>query len=176
VAPEPPSAASGSSSGASGSSSGASGSPSGASGSPSGASGSSSALSGAPIERFAGDPPSPWEERYSFSRIVRAGPFVMIGGTTAVDPCGFVIGETPREQTIEILRKLMALLARAGCALEDVVEAHAYVTDISRSDEVGLIFGELFGSVRPLLTMVEVSALIDPRMLVEISLTAYRPA
>jgi enamine deaminase RidA (YjgF/YER057c/UK114 family) len=127
------------------------------------------------VERLAGDPPSPWEVKYGFSRSVRAGDLVLIGGTTSVDELGFVIGINPYEQAVEVLAKLVRELGRAGAGIEHVVSAHAYVTDISRSDEVGRAFGEVFAEVRPLLTMVEVSALIDPRMLVEIEATAYLP-
>jgi enamine deaminase RidA (YjgF/YER057c/UK114 family) len=126
------------------------------------------------VVRLAGDPPSPWESRFGFSRVVKAGPFVMIGGTTAADPLGFVIGETPREQTLEIVRKLAAELARAACAIADVIQARVYLTDISRGEVVGMTLADVFSAGRPLLTMVEVSALIDPRLLVEIELTAYR--
>ncbi len=126
------------------------------------------------IRRLAGDPPSPYELEFSFSRVVEAGPFVQIGGTTSVDRSGCVIGMTPYEQAIEIFRKLLAELARTGLGIEHVTETRAYVTDISRAAEVGRAHGEVFGQVRPLFTMVEVSGLIDPRMLVEIELTAYR--
>jgi enamine deaminase RidA (YjgF/YER057c/UK114 family) len=129
----------------------------------------------ATVRRLAGDPPSPYETAYGFSRAVCAGPFILIGGTTSVDPFGFVIGVTPYEQAAEVLRKLLRELERAGGEVGDVVALRVYVTDISRADEVGRAFGEVFAEVRPLLTMVEVSALIDPRMLVEIELTAYRP-
>jgi enamine deaminase RidA (YjgF/YER057c/UK114 family) len=127
------------------------------------------------IERLAGDPPSPYEVKYGFSRVVRAGDLVMVGGTTSVDELGFVVGINPFEQTVEILAKVVRELGRAGAGVADVVSAHAYVTDISRADEVGRAFGDVFGEVRPLLTMVEVSGLIDPRMLVEIAATAYLP-
>ncbi len=125
------------------------------------------------VSRLGGDPPSPFEERFAFSRVVRAGAFVLIGGTTSIDPTGVVLGESPREQTLEILRKIEHELGRAGAGLADVIETRAYVTDISRAEEVGLAHGESFGDVRPLMTMVEVSALIDPRMLVEIEAVAY---
>ena len=124
------------------------------------------------VERLAGDPPSPWEGAFGFSRVVVAGGFVLIGGTTSVDENGVVVGETPYEQTVEILRKLDHELGRAGCAVSDVVQTRVYVTDISRSEEVGRAHGEVFGDVRPLMTMVEVSALIDPRMLVEVEVMA----
>jgi len=125
------------------------------------------------VERLPGDPPSPYEGRYGFSRVVRAGPFVLVGGTTSVRPDGCVIGYTPYEQTVEILHKLVHELARAGATSADVIQTQCYVTDISRADEVGRAHSEVFGAVRPLMTMVEVSALIDPRMLVEIEATAY---
>ena len=124
------------------------------------------------VNRLAGDPPSPYETAYGFSRVVRAGQFVLIGGTTSVGPGGSVIGETPAEQTSEILRRIEHELSRAESALADVVQIRVYVTDISRADEVGRVFGEAFGSIRPLMTMVEVAALIDPRMLVEIEAIA----
>ena len=123
-------------------------------------------------ERLRGDPPSPWEEPFGFSRVVRAGDFVIFGGTTSVGPEGVVIGETPYEQTVEILRKLAHELSRAGASLPDVVQTRIYVTDISRAAEVGRAHGEVFGDVRPVMTMVEVSGLIDPRMLVEIEAVA----
>jgi enamine deaminase RidA (YjgF/YER057c/UK114 family) len=124
------------------------------------------------IERLGGDPPSPWEGAYGFSRLVRAGSLVLVAGTTSVDADGVVLGETPYEQTREILRKLVAELARVGVGPADVVRTRAYVTDISRADEVGRAHGEVFGDARPVMTMVEVSALIDPRMLVEIEAEA----
>ncbi len=128
-------------------------------------------MSGA--QRLGGDPPSPFEGRYGFSRVLRAGPFVVVGGTTSIDPDGVVLGGGPYEQTIEIFRKIEHELDRIGASLADVVSNRVYVTDISRSDDVGRAHGELFGDHRPLMTMVEVSALIDPRMLVEVETTAY---
>jgi enamine deaminase RidA (YjgF/YER057c/UK114 family) len=124
------------------------------------------------IERLAGDPPSPFEGRYGFSRVVITGDFVLVGGTTSVDPEGVVHGETPYEQAVEIFDKLEHELARAGAAPADIVQTRAYVTDISRADEVGRAHREALGQVRPLMTMVQVGALIDPRMLVEIECVA----
>jgi enamine deaminase RidA (YjgF/YER057c/UK114 family) len=125
------------------------------------------------IERLAGDPPSPYEVDYSFSRVVRAGGFVKVGGTTSIDENGVVLGETPYEQAVEILRKLTHELERGGASLSDVVETHVYVTDISRGAEVGRAHSEVFGTIRPLMTMVQISALIDPRMQVEIEALAF---
>jgi enamine deaminase RidA (YjgF/YER057c/UK114 family) len=124
------------------------------------------------IRRLGGDPPSPWEEPFGFSRVVQVGSMVLVGGTTSVDVDGVVVGDTPHEQTVEILRKLKHELGRAGARLDQVVQTRVYVTDISRAEDVGRAHGELFGDVRPLMTMVEVSGLIDPRMLVEIEAVA----
>ncbi len=110
---------------------------------------------------------------FGFSRIVKAGPFVLVGGTTSVDEDGAVVGDTPYEQTVEILGKIAGELNRGGVGVADVIQTRVYVTDISRADEVGRAHGEVFAEHRPLMTMVEVSALIDPRMLVEVETVAY---
>jgi enamine deaminase RidA (YjgF/YER057c/UK114 family) len=126
------------------------------------------------VTRLGGDPPSPYEGMFGYNRMVVAGPWVLIGGTTSVDPSGYVVGTTPYEQTMEILRKLLHELSRVGFTADDVVQTRMYVTDISRCDEVGRAHGEAFGDAGPVTSMVEVSGLIDPRMLVEIELVAYR--
>jgi enamine deaminase RidA (YjgF/YER057c/UK114 family) len=120
-----------------------------------------------------GDPPSPYEQQYGFSRIAQVGNLVLIGGMTSVGPGGSVLGETPYEQTIEILGKLRHELGRVDLGPEHVVATRIYVTDISRADEVGRAHGEFFGAHRPLMTMIQIAALIDPRMLVEIELIAH---
>jgi enamine deaminase RidA (YjgF/YER057c/UK114 family) len=125
------------------------------------------------IKRLAGDPPSPWEGEYGFSRIVCAGHLAIFGGTTSVDGNGVVIGRTPYEQAVEIFGKLGHELARVSARVEDVVMTRIYVTDISRADEVGRAYSEFLAAARPVMTMVEVSALIDPRMLVEVELMAH---
>jgi enamine deaminase RidA (YjgF/YER057c/UK114 family) len=98
---------------------------------------------------------------------------VLVGGTTSVGVDGIVLGMTLYEQTVEILRKIEHELERVGAGAADVIQTRVYVTDISRAEEVGRAHGELFGEVRPLMTMVEVSALIDPRMLVEVEAVAF---
>lgn len=123
-------------------------------------------------ERLAGDPPSPYEGQFGFSRVLKAGQFVLVGGTTSIDLDGVVRGDTPYEQTVEILRKIEHELGRMGVSKAEVIQTRVYVTDISRGAEVGRAHGDMFGDVRPLMTMVEVSALIDPRMLVEIEVVA----
>jgi enamine deaminase RidA (YjgF/YER057c/UK114 family) len=124
------------------------------------------------IVRLQGDPPSPYELQFAFSRVVRAGEFVLVGGTTSIDVHGMVSGATPYEQAIEILRKVAHELERVGLGLDRVVQTRVYVTDISRYAEVGRAHAEAFGETRPAMTMVEVSALVDPRMLIEIETVA----
>jgi enamine deaminase RidA (YjgF/YER057c/UK114 family) len=126
------------------------------------------------IQRLAGDPPSPFEALFGYSRVVEAGGFVTISGMTSIDPEGFVLGVTPYEQAVEIFAKLVHELKRVGLSATDVIQTRMYVTDISRGQEVGRAHGDAFGHVRPAATMVEVSALLDPRMLVEIELVAHR--
>ena len=124
------------------------------------------------IIRLAGEPPSPYEEQFGFSRVLRLGALVFVGGTTSIDADGVVQGETPYEQAVVVLEKIGHELARAGASLTDVIQTRVYVTDISRAEEVGRAHGAALAEVRPLMTMVEVSALIDPRMLVEIEVVA----
>lgn len=128
------------------------------------------------MQRFGGDPPSPWEEQYGYSRAIIVGGLAHVGGTTAVGPLGGIVGETPYEQMAECLRKVFHELSRLGAMPEDVVSVRTYVTDISRHEEVARAFGDALREVGPLFTMVEVSALIDPRMFVEVEVTAVAPA
>jgi enamine deaminase RidA (YjgF/YER057c/UK114 family) len=125
------------------------------------------------LRRLAGDPPSPYEGKFGFSRTLAFGEHVLVGGTTSIDEDGVVVGETPYDQAVEILRKVVHELGRVGADIADVVQTRIYVTDISRGEEVGRAHGEVFGPHPPVMTMVEVSALIDPRMLVEIEAVAY---
>jgi enamine deaminase RidA (YjgF/YER057c/UK114 family) len=127
------------------------------------------------VLRLQGDPASPFEEPFAFSRVVRAGPHVLVGGTTSIDPSGAVLGETPYEQAVAILRKIGHELSRAGASLHDVVLTRIYTTDISRAEDIARAHREAFSSTRPVTTMVEVSALIDPRMIVEIEAMAFVP-
>lgn len=124
------------------------------------------------MQRVAGDPPSPWEQQYGFSRAVVVDGLIHVGGTTAVGPLGAIIGETPYEQMSECLRKVLHELERLGARRHDVVAVRAYVTDISRHEQIGRAFADALGDVRPLFTLIEVSALIDPRMCVEVEVTA----
>jgi enamine deaminase RidA (YjgF/YER057c/UK114 family) len=124
------------------------------------------------IERFASG--GPWEAAFGYSRAVRAGGLLLVAGTTAIDEDGVVRGVGDAgAQTAFALDKVAAALADAGATLEQVVLTRMFVTDISRSEEIGRAHGERFGAHPPVATMVEVAALIDPRMLVEIEVMAY---
>ena len=116
---------------------------------------------------------APWEAVVGYSRAVRVGPFVYVAGTTAVDAEGAVVAPGDAgAQTTFILDTMARALAEAGAALGDVVRTRIYVTDISQWEAVGRAHGAVFGAIRPATTMVEVSALIDPAMLVEIEADA----
>ena len=114
-----------------------------------------------------------WEPVFGYSRAVRVGSAVFVSRTTAAaDGGGAVGGDDVGAQTREALRRVVAALAQAGAEPEDVVRTRVFVTDIDRWEEVGRVHGEVFGDVRPATTMVEVSRLIDPALLVEIEADA----
>lgn len=109
---------------------------------------------------------SPFEDQVGYSRAVRVGPLVAVAGTTAPGP-------DAATQAREVLRRIAIALGEVGASLSDVVRTRMYVTDIAAWPEVGAVHADVFGAIRPVTTMVEVSALIDPELFVEIEADAY---
>ena len=117
-----------------------------------------------------------WERKFGYSRAVRLGNMVLVAGTTAVDETGTVIGPgDPGAQALFIFQKIGRALAEAGASLQDVVRVRTFVTDISRWEDVARVQGDVFSEIRPAATLVEVSALVSPDLLVEIEVDAIRP-
>jgi enamine deaminase RidA (YjgF/YER057c/UK114 family) len=123
------------------------------------------------ITRIGGQ--APWEARYGYCRVVRAGNWAITAGTTATGPDGVLHPGDAYAQTVAAFGIALRALAEAGVSVDDVVRTRMYVTDISRQDQVGRAHAELFGHVRPVATMVEVSALADPEHLIEVEVEGY---
>lgn len=116
---------------------------------------------------------APWEPIVGYSRAVRVGQQVWVSGTTATGPDGKLVGVGDMAaQARQVFQNLERALRALGADLRHVVRSRIYVTDIARWEEVGRVHGELFAAIRPAATLVEVSGLVDPQMLVEIEVDA----